>query len=140
MYNPLEANMKRSVRDFLRKTGLQIPEERDLKSLLKLSALTEPQVEVLLVELASTNLGRKLTFKEKAKIRGVSKGAYARTLRQAIENIKRSIYTLFLLKYLGIIGDGAVSSILEAAEVLNQGKIEESVRLISDVMLRDVTA
>ena len=79
MYNPLEANMKRSVRDFLRKTGLQIPEERDLKSLLKLSALTEPQVEVLLVELASTNLGRKLTFKEKAKIRGVSKGAYART-------------------------------------------------------------
>ena len=70
----------------------------------------------------------------------MSKGAYARTLRQAVENIKRSIYTLFLLKYLGIIGDGAVSSILEAAEVLNQGKIEESVRLISDVMLRDVTA
>ena len=132
--------MRKSVLNFLRRSGLKIPEEEELKTLLKLSALTESQIEVLLIELASANLGRKLTFKEKAKIRGVSKGAYARTLRQAIENIKRSIYTLFLLKYLGILGDAAISSILEAADLLNQGRVEESVKLISDVMLREITA
>jgi len=132
--------MRKSVLNFLRRSGLKIPGEEELKTLLKLSALTESQIEVLLIELASANLGRKLTFKEKAKIRGVSKGAYARTLRQAIENIKRSIYTLFILKYLGILGDAAISSILEAADLLNQGRVEESVKLISDVMLREITA
>ena len=53
---------------------------------------------------------------------------------------KRQIYTLFLLKYLGILGDAAISSILEAADLLNQGRVEESVKLISDVMLREITA
>ncbi|MEM1976332.1 MAG: hypothetical protein QXX29_00330, partial [Nitrososphaerota archaeon] len=81
---------------FLEKNGVQLPEKQILKSLLKLSYLTEPQLEVLLIELGSANLGRRLALREKAKIRGVSKGAYARTMRQAIDNIKRSIYTLFL--------------------------------------------
>jgi len=132
--------MRKSVMDFLRRSGLKIPDEAELTALLELSALTEPQLEVLLIELASANLGGRMTFEEKARIRGVSKGAYARTLRQAMENIKRSIYTILLLQYLGILGDAATSSILEAADLLNQGRVEESIKLIRDVMPREITA
>ncbi|MEM4498099.1 MAG: hypothetical protein QW330_00485 [Nitrososphaerota archaeon] len=124
---------------FLEKNGVQLPEKQVLKSLLKLSYLTEPQLEVLLIELGSANLGRRLALREKAKIRGVSKGAYARTMRQAIDNIKRSIYTLFLLRYLGVLGDEAVSAILEAADLLRSGMAEEATRLISSVTPRDIT-
>ena len=131
--------MRRSVLSFLEKSGVQLPEKEVLKSLLSLSFLTETQLEVLLIELSSANLGRRLTFEEKAGIRGVSKGAYARTLRQAIENIKRSVYTIFLLRYLGVLGEESVSVILEAADLLKKGMVEESMRLISDVMPRDIT-
>ncbi|MEM0329183.1 MAG: hypothetical protein QXI18_00180 [Nitrososphaerota archaeon] len=131
--------MRSSVMSFLEKNGVQLPEKQVLKSLLKLSYLTEPQLEVLLIELGSANLGRRLTLREKAKIRGVSKGAYARTMRQAIDNIKRSIYTLFLLRYLGVLGDEAVSAILEAADLLRSGMAEEATRLISSVTPRDIT-
>lgn len=131
--------MRSSVMSFLEKNGVQLPEKQILKSLLKLSYLTEPQLEVLLIELGSANLGRRLALREKAKIRGVSKGAYARTMRQAIDNIKRSIYTLFLLRYLGVLGDEAVSAILEAADLLRSGMAEEATRLISSVTPRDIT-
>ncbi len=132
--------MRKSVLNFLRRSGIQLPEKTVLNSLLKLSYLTEAQLEALLIELGSANLGRRLTFEEKAEIRGVSKGAHARTLRQAIENIKRSIYTIFLLEYLGVLGEEALSAILEAANLLKRGRVDESVRLISDVMPRDITA
>ncbi|MEM3921499.1 MAG: hypothetical protein QXG25_01250 [Nitrososphaerota archaeon] len=131
--------MRSSVMSFLEKNGVQLPEKQVLKSLLKLSYLTEPQLEVLLIELGSANLGRRLALRGKAKIRGVSKGAYARTMRQAIDNIKRSIYTLFLLRYLGVLGDEAVSAILEAADLLRSGMAEEATRLISSVTPRDIT-
>lgn len=131
--------MRSSVMSFLERNGVRLPEKQVLKSLLKLSYLTEPQLEVLLIELGSANLGGRLTLREKAKIRGVSKGAYARTMRQAIDNIKRSIYTLFLLRYLGVLGDEAVSAILEAADLLRSGMAEEATRLISSVTPRDIT-
>jgi len=131
--------MRSSVLAFLEKSGVQIPEKNVLKSLLKLSYLTEPQLEVLLIELGSANLGRKMTIREKARIRGVSKGAYARTMRQAIDNIKRSIYTLFLLRYLGVLGDEAVSAIIEAADLLKKGMVEEAANLLSSVTPRDIT-
>jgi len=131
--------MRSSVLAFLEKSGVQIPKKNVLKSLLKLSYLTEPQLEVLLIELGSANLGRKMTIREKARIRGVSKGAYARTMRQAIDNIKRSIYTLFLLRYLGVLGDEAVSAIIEAADIFKKGMVEEAANLISSVTPRDIT-
>lgn len=131
--------MRNSILEFLRENGVQIPEEQALRSLLKFSYLTEPQLEVLLIELGSANLGRRLTLREKAGIRGVTKGAYARTLRQAIDNIKRSIYTLFLLRYLGVLGDESLSAILEAAELLRRGMVEEAVKLIASVTPRDIT-
>lgn len=132
--------MRKAVLEFLRSTGVRIPDEKPVKNLLKLSLLTEAQLEVLLVELGSASLPRRLSFEEKAGIRGVSKGAYARTLRQAVENIKRSIYTILLLRYLGILGENAASRILEASDLLGEGRIEESIKLISGVMPRDITS
>ncbi len=131
--------MRSSVLNFLEKNGVQVPEKHVLRSLLKLSHLTEPQLEALMIELGSTNLVGRLTMREKARIRGVTKGAYARTMRQAIDNIKRSIYTLFLLRYLGVLGDEAVSAILEAADLLRKGMVEEATNLINSVTPRDIT-
>jgi len=41
---------------------------------------------------------------------------------------------------LGILGENAASRILEAADLLGEGRIEESVKLISGVMPRDITS
>lgn len=131
--------MRKAVRDFLERAGLKVPDEGALKALLKSSTLTEPQLEVLLIEMACTSMGARLTFREKARVRGVAKGAYARTLRQAVENIKRSIFTIFLLGYLGVIGEEAISSIFEAAELLNQGRLVDALSLIDGVTLNDIT-
>ncbi len=69
----------------------------------------------------------------------MSKGAYARTLRQAIDNGKRRLCTIFLLRYLGVLGEESASAILEAANLLKKGMVKESMKLISDVMPRDIT-
>ncbi|RLG09529.1 MAG: hypothetical protein DRN68_01380, partial [Thaumarchaeota archaeon] len=79
MYYWKEANMKKSLVDFLKRSGLRIPDPKLLDELLKESHLTRPQIETLLIELGAANLGLKLSVEEKARLRGVSKGAYART-------------------------------------------------------------
>jgi len=131
--------MKKSLVDFLKRSGLRIPDLKLLDELLKESHLTRPQIETLLIELGAANLGLKLSVEEKARLRGVSKGAYARTKRQAINNIKRSIYTLMLLRFLGILGDESLTSILEASELLNGGRFDEAVTILRSMTLCDVT-
>ena len=132
--------MRKSVEEFLRRCGLELGDKRVLEELVKGSRLTETQVETLLVELASSAAGLELSVGEKAAVRGVSKGAYARTKRQALDNVKRSIYTLLLLRFLGVLGDGAVASIMEAAERLVKGEAEEALEALERMTLRDVTA
>ena len=131
--------MKKSLVDFLKRSGLRIPDLKLLDELLKESHLTRPQIETLLIELGAANLGLKLSVEEKARLRGVSKGAYARTKRQAIDNIRRSIYTLMLLRFLGILGDESLTSILEASELLNGGRFDEAVTILRSMTLCDVT-
>ena len=131
--------MRKVLKDLLRRSGLRIPDPRLLEELLKESYLTRPQVETLLIELGVANLGLKLSVEEKARLRGVSKGAYARTKRQAIDNIRKSIYTIMLLRFLGVFGDEALASILEASELLVMGKIDDAVTILRSVTLCDVT-
>ncbi|HDJ66946.1 MAG TPA: hypothetical protein ENF33_04485 [Nitrososphaeria archaeon] len=131
--------MKKSLVDFLKRSGLRIPDLKLLDELLKESHLTRPQIETLLIELGAANLGLKLSVEEKARLRGVSKGAYARTKRQAIDNIRRSIYTLMLLRFLGILGDESLTSILEASELLIGGRFDEAVTILRSMTLCDVT-
>ncbi|TFG15296.1 hypothetical protein EU537_01340 [Candidatus Thorarchaeota archaeon] len=80
-----------------------------MKSLLQNSLLTETQLETLLIDLlVEDNFGKHIPYDTKASLRttengkGVSRGAFNRTLQQARENITKSIYTMLLLGYLGL--------------------------------------
>lgn len=131
--------MEKSVEEFLESAGLKLGDRRVFSELARGSSLTEPQLETLLVELAASLAGLRMSVEEKARVRGVSKGAYARTKRQALDNIRRSIYTLLLLRFLGVLGDGAIASLMEAAKMLTQGEAEQALEALKQVMLRDIT-
>lgn len=131
--------MRKALADFLKRSGLKIPDPRLLDELLKESHLTRPQIETLLIELGAMNLGLKLSVEEKARLRGVSKGAYARTKRQAMDNIRKSLYTIMLLRLLGIFGDEAMASILEASNLLVMGRLDEALTVLRSVTSCDVT-
>lgn len=81
-----------------------------LKVLLTNSLLTETQLETLLVDLViEDSYGDHISYKEKASLRsrigtrskGVSRGAFNRTLKQARQNLMKCLYTILLLAYLG---------------------------------------
>ena len=65
-----------------------------LNFLLIMSSLTEVQLDTILASDHEGNLNIKRALREKGP---VSKGSFARTLKQATENIETSIYTLLLL-------------------------------------------
>jgi len=79
-----------------------------VKILLKNSQLTKIQLETLLIDLLAEKIsGKRMVYEAKAKMRlikpGVSRGSFNRTLAQARKNTIKSIYTLILLGYLGIL-------------------------------------
>jgi hypothetical protein len=87
----------------------RILREPIMKLLLQNSLLTEAQLETLLIDLVvEDNIGEHIPYDTKASLRttsdgkGVSRGAFNRTLQQARENITKSIYTMLLLGYLGL--------------------------------------
>ena len=92
-----------------------------VKILAKNSNLTRTQLETLLIDVLAENLTEKsLKYQEKAKLRlsTVTRGAFNRTLRQARQNIIRSIYTILLLGYLGVFEDTSLNPYLEIANKL----------------------
>ena len=104
-----------------------------VKILYKNSNLTKIQLETLLIDVLAENMSRKpLKYEEKARIRflAVSRGAFNRSLKQARQNIIRSIYTILLLGYVGILEDISLESYIEVANKLkgyinNQKKFVE---------------
>jgi len=92
-----------------------------VKILTKNSNLTKTQLETLLIDILAENVAEKsLRYQEKAKLRlsAVTRGAFNRTLRQARQNIIRSIYTILLLGYLGVFEDTSLNPYLEIANKL----------------------
>ncbi|MBT8171433.1 hypothetical protein KJN74_00980 [Candidatus Bathyarchaeota archaeon] len=92
-----------------------------VKILLKNCNLTKIQTETLLIDVLSENLAEKgLNYDEKAKLRNlaVSRGAFNRSLRQARQNVTKSIYTILLLGYLGILEEISLEPYLEASNKL----------------------
>jgi hypothetical protein len=92
-----------------------------VKILSKNSNLTKIQLETLLIDVLAENISDKpLKYDEKAKIRilAVSRGAFNRSLRQARQNIIRSIYTILLLGYMGILEDTSLEPYIEVANKL----------------------
>jgi predicted DNA-binding protein (UPF0251 family) len=89
----------------------QVLKEPILKKLQEESVLSEAQMETLLIDLiVEDSYGSRITYEDKAaykskhgtRSRGVSRGAFNRTLKQARRNISRCLYTMLLLAYLGL--------------------------------------
>jgi predicted DNA-binding protein (UPF0251 family) len=89
----------------------QVLQEPLLKLLLAESAITETQLETLLIDLViEDNYRFHITYDDKAsfrfragtRTRGVTRGAFNRTLKQARKNVTQCLYTMLLLTYLGL--------------------------------------
>ena len=123
-----------------------------VKILTKSSHLTKTQLETLLIDILSENIGGKpLKYEEKARLRltkaKISRGAFNRTLKQAKENVIKSIYTVLLLGYLGIFESTALDPYLEIANKLREymeayegfpkkdGELDERLKIIE--MIRE---
>lgn len=94
-----------------------------VKILTKNSNLTKIQLESLLIDFLASNIGGKiLKNEEKARLRlsrvGTSRGAFNRTLRQARRNAIQSVYTVFLLGYVGVFDSPRLDPYLEASHKL----------------------
>ncbi|TXT56835.1 MAG: hypothetical protein BAJATHORv1_20432 [Candidatus Thorarchaeota archaeon] len=95
----------------LAQNARQVLKEPILKILLRESNITATQLETLLIDLViEDSVGSHISYDEKASLRsrgqksrkGVSRGAFNRTLRQARKNVTKCIYTMLLLAYLGL--------------------------------------
>ena len=96
-----------------------------VKIIAKNSHLTKTQLETLLIDILSENIaGKPLKYDEKASLRltkaKISRGAFNRTLRQAKENVIKSIYTVLLLGYLGVFESTTLDPYLEIANKLHE--------------------
>jgi len=94
-----------------------------VKILAEGSHLTRVQLETLLIDvLAEEMLAQNIPYEYKSKLRllekGVSRGAFNRTLRQAQRNVVCSIYTVLLLGYLGILETPRLNRYLEMSNQL----------------------
>jgi hypothetical protein len=96
-----------------------------VKIIAKNSHLTKTQLETLLIDILSENIaGKPLKYDDKASLRltkaKISRGAFNRTLRQAKENVIKSIYTVLLLGYLGVFDSTTLDPYLEIANKLHE--------------------
>lgn len=83
-------------------------EDEILLTLLNNSNLTRKQFESLIIDFSLEKmLDNNLTMRHKTRLRtdreNLSRGAFLRTLSQAKMNVVRSLYTIFLLGYVGIL-------------------------------------
>jgi len=82
--------------------------DRIASALLKDSSLTQVQLETLLIQWAGNQLAGERRVEELRRFRvkhPVTRGAFNRTLSQALVNVRKSVFTLLLLGYLGLLDD-----------------------------------
>ncbi|MFQ6095175.1 MAG: hypothetical protein ACE5NN_03420 [Candidatus Bathyarchaeia archaeon] len=124
------------------------------KILRKNSNLTKIQLETFLIDILAEKIAdEKLVYEEKAKLRllksGVTRGAFNRTLRQARKNVIRSIYTIVLLGYLGILESPQLEPYIKLANklhtymksyrrLLKDGEVEEQHRIMIRMLQREL--
>jgi len=111
--------MKNEAKKWLERTL----EDPLMKILTENSHLTKTQLETLLIDvLVEEMVGKDVGYELKSKMRpshgGVSRGAFNRTLRQARRNVVRSIYTILLLGYVGVLETTRLSPYLEMSNRL----------------------
>jgi hypothetical protein len=116
-----EMKLKENVQMWLKKSL----EDPIVKILAKNSHLTKTQLETLLINILAENIsGKPLKYEEKARLRltkaKISRGAFNRTLKQAEENVIKSIYTVLLLGYLGIFESTTLDPYIEISNKLQE--------------------
>lgn len=116
---PSKRSLQRMVRN-----AREAMKEPIMQNLLNESLLTQTQLETLLIDLViEDEHGDHVPYEEKAALRskagsrsrGVSRGAFNRTLKQARSNIIRCLYTMLLLAYLGLFNQTLFSPFEEVA-------------------------
>ncbi|MCS7124182.1 MAG: hypothetical protein NZ932_02035 [Candidatus Bathyarchaeota archaeon] len=113
--------LKEVIQEWLKKSF----EDPVVKILAKNSHLTKVQLETLLIDVLAENIaGKPIKYDEKAMLRltkaKISRGAFNRTLKQAKENVIKSIYTILLLGYLGVFETTTLDSYIEVANKLQK--------------------
>jgi hypothetical protein len=93
--------------------------------LLKNSLLSKIQLETFLIDLLSEDItGNSMKYEDKAKLRlndkGISRGSFNRTLKQANRNVNKSINTILLLGYLGIFKTPQLQPFIEISNNLDR--------------------
>ncbi len=92
-------------------------------NLMSRCSLTQAQVDTLLLAAnEELSLSAKAAHRDDGK---VSKGSFIRTLRQGQANIESSIYTLFLLAYLGLIPSGRLNQFARTGDLISKIKASE---------------
>jgi len=102
------------------------------KILLENSQFTQIQLETLLIDILAGRIAdKKISCTEKSKMRltekKISRGAFNRTLQQARKNMTRSIWTVLLLGYLGVLETPSLSLFIETSNKLEDYMIEYNV-------------
>jgi hypothetical protein len=108
-------NAQKGIKSFL--------QEPLCETLLKKSFFTEIQLETLLIDhMIGESVDQRVTQEKKAKARRVSKGrsrgAYNRVLQQSRKKLEKTLYSILLMGYLGILADVRISTLIEASEKL----------------------
>ncbi|HEV2120795.1 MAG TPA: hypothetical protein VGS11_11935 [Candidatus Bathyarchaeia archaeon] len=119
--------------------------DRILLALLQRSNLTKAQFETLLVDQLGHDMANKrLTRNDMAQLRrdqkGISRGSFNRTLKQARENVVEAIHTVLLLGYCGMTESPSIAPFLEASERLKgqTSQLRESAQNEPEVYQRTV--
>ncbi len=110
------------------------------KELLKKANLTKIQLETLLINFfVDETEGYSERYETKSRLRtlrsnkgprtpikkrGVTRGAYRRVLGQACTNVIRTIYTLTLLAYVGILESPSLEPYLQLSEMIKSYMVE----------------
>ena len=118
--NTISENLKNG-RDFLNKVN----NDPFVKILLKNSQFTQIQLETLLIDIFLNQFNDlKASDLDKVNMRTsnrkITRGSFNRTLQQARKNMIKSILTILLLGYLGILESPMLSPFMEASNKLNE--------------------
>ena len=115
--------------------GDLIDDDKLLEIILGNSHFTKPQIDSLMLAFQYRIEGYSLNEIIKMRDSGpVSKGSYLRTLSQAKNNFRKSLNTLLLVIYLGVLDTNTISSFTDLSERLNSLKdIEIPVEVIDEI-------
>jgi hypothetical protein len=100
-----------------------LSQDRLARELFERAGIPFAQLDSLLVR--ATSPGESYTQQaRKRSRRSISKGSYVRSLRQGKSAVSRTIYRLFLLQYLELIGPGSVEGLVRVSQTLARTRHE----------------